>query len=51
MNPIFEELLRQIEERAAVVGVIGLGYVGLPVAISFAEAGFEVVGVDLDEQK
>ncbi|MGH2756839.1 MAG: nucleotide sugar dehydrogenase [Actinomycetota bacterium] len=51
MEPVFEALLRRIEERDAVVGVIGLGYVGLPVAISFAEAGFEVVGIDLDEEK
>jgi UDP-N-acetyl-D-glucosamine dehydrogenase len=47
----FEHLLKRIEGREALVGVIGLGYVGLPVAVSFAEAGFRVLGVDLDEEK
>jgi UDP-N-acetyl-D-glucosamine dehydrogenase len=37
--------------RDALVGIIGLGYVGLPVAMAFAEAGFRVVGVDIDESK
>jgi UDP-N-acetyl-D-mannosaminuronic acid dehydrogenase len=37
----------KIDQRAAVVGVVGLGYVGLPVACAFAEAGFYVIGVDL----
>lgn len=41
----------QIADRSAVIGVIGLGYVGLPVAIAFAEAGFEVVGVDRDQRR
>lgn len=44
-------LLEKIETRRARVGIVGLGYVGLPLAVSFAEAGFEVVGVDLDERK
>ena len=47
----FADLLRLIDSREAVVGVVGLGYVGLPVAVSFAEAGFKVVGVDLNEEK
>ncbi|HEU4516030.1 MAG TPA: NAD(P)-binding domain-containing protein, partial [Steroidobacteraceae bacterium] len=33
------------------IGVIGLGYVGLPLALEFARAGFEVIGIDLDERK
>lgn len=45
------ELRRAIEARDAVVAVIGLGYVGLPIAVAFAEAGFRVIGVDLDEQR
>jgi UDP-N-acetyl-D-glucosamine dehydrogenase len=40
-----------IEEKSARVGVIGLGYVGLPLALEFAKVGFEVVGFDLDESK
>jgi UDP-N-acetyl-D-glucosamine dehydrogenase len=46
MNPVAVELRQRIEARSATVGVIGLGYVGLPLAIAFAEAGFPVIGVD-----
>lgn len=41
----------RVESTDAVIGVAGLGYVGLPVALSFAEAGFRVHGVDLDEDR
>ena len=41
-------LLRKITERSAHVGVIGLGYVGLPLAIEFARAGYRVTGIDTD---
>jgi UDP-N-acetyl-D-glucosamine dehydrogenase len=46
-----EELLEKIRDRRARVGVIGLGYVGLPLALLFEEAGFEVVGFDVDPAK
>ena len=42
-------LSRRIENRTAHLAVIGLGYVGLPLAIEFAEAGFRVSGIDIDE--
>jgi UDP-N-acetyl-D-mannosaminuronic acid dehydrogenase len=42
-----EELQQKIEAKTAKVAVIGLGYVGLPVAATFAEAGYDVVGVDI----
>ena len=42
-------LIEKIVSRDAVVGIIGLGYVGLPLAVAFAEAGFQVVGIDIDE--
>ena len=45
------ELLSKIIERRAVVGVIGLGYVGLPLAVEFGRAGLRVIGFDLDEQR
>jgi UDP-N-acetyl-D-glucosamine dehydrogenase len=45
------DLLSRIEARAARVGVIGLGYVGLPLALLFEEAGFPVVGFDVDPKK
>jgi len=43
-------LLDRIKDRSAVVGVIGLGYVGLPLAVEFAKAGFRVIGYDVSEQ-
>ena len=47
----FETLRQRIESREALIGIIGLGYVGLPVGVAFAEAGFRVVGIDLREEK
>jgi len=41
----------KIERRAATVAVIGLGYVGLPLAVAFAEAGFRVIGIDIDVER
>ncbi len=46
-----EELADRIEARDARIGVVGLGYVGLPLALEFAKAGFRVTGFDLDVQK
>ncbi len=46
-----EDLRDKIESRDARIGVIGLGYVGLPLAVEFAKAGFTVVGFDLDGEK
>jgi UDP-N-acetyl-D-glucosamine dehydrogenase len=45
------ELLRKIIERQAVVGVIGMGYVGLPLAVEFGRSGMSVIGFDLDERR
>jgi UDP-N-acetyl-D-glucosamine dehydrogenase len=45
------ELLRKINSRESVIGVVGMGYVGLPLAVAFAQAGFSVIGVDVDENK
>ncbi|MCP4252188.1 MAG: nucleotide sugar dehydrogenase [Candidatus Scalindua sp.] len=44
-------LLDKIKNREAVVGIIGLGYVGLPLAIHFGLQGFKVIGFDVDESK
>ena len=43
-----EQFLKKIEDRAACVAIIGLGYVGLPLAVEFAKAGFRVIGIDVD---
>jgi len=48
MQKILEDRIRQ---RKARVGVVGLGYVGLPLAVEFANAGFQVTGIDLSESK
>jgi UDP-N-acetyl-D-glucosamine dehydrogenase len=45
------DLVQRIESKQARLGVIGLGYVGLPLAVEFARAGFHVVGFDVDERK
>ncbi|MEX0788237.1 MAG: NAD(P)-binding domain-containing protein [Anaerolineales bacterium] len=46
-----QELIRRFKTRRAVVGVVGLGYVGLPLAAVLGEGGYEVVGVDVDAKK
>jgi len=46
-----DRLLEKIDRREARVGVIGLGYVGLPLAVEFARAGFSVLGIDTDASK
>jgi len=43
-------LLRKIEDRSATVAVVGLGYVGLPLAVEFAKAGFRVIGYDVSQR-
>ena len=44
-------LLNKIKDRQAAIGVIGLGYVGLPLVIEFCKAGFPVTGLDIDKNK
>jgi UDP-N-acetyl-D-glucosamine dehydrogenase len=48
---MLEEFLHKVETREAIIGIVGIGYVGLPVALSFAEAGFHVIGIDLRKEK
>jgi UDP-N-acetyl-D-glucosamine dehydrogenase len=50
-SPQFGALERKIKSRTARIGIVGLGYVGLPLAVEFAQAGFRVVGIDIDERK
>ena len=45
------DVCRRFEEKEALLGVLGLGYVGLPLAVSYAKAGFRVLGFDLVEEK
>jgi len=45
-TPVLASLIQRLKDRTAVVAVLGLGYVGLPFATVFAEAGFKVIGID-----
>jgi UDP-N-acetyl-D-glucosamine dehydrogenase len=48
LGALGSRLEERLKSRAATVGVVGLGYVGLPLAVAFAQAGFRVIGVDAD---
>jgi len=47
----FQALKEKIESKTARVGIVGLGYVGLPLAVEFAKAGFHVTGIDLQQSR
>lgn len=44
-------LLQKLEDKSARIGIVGLGYVGLPLGLRFSEAGFAVTGLDIDPDK
>ncbi|MEZ0171836.1 nucleotide sugar dehydrogenase [Microvirga sp. TS319] len=46
-----DALLKKLNDKTAVIGVVGLGYVGLPLSIRYAEVGYKVVGFDIDQVK
>ena len=46
-----EELLNRIKEKSIVAGVVGLGYVGLPLAVEKAKAGYKTIGFDVQKAK
>ncbi len=48
---MIDNLMRKIDSREAKIGIIGLGYVGLPLAVEFAKAGFSLTGFDTDAKK
>ena len=45
------DLLKKINENKAVIGVVGLGYVGLPLLMEFVDEGFKTIGFDVDSRK
>lgn len=47
----FEALKKKLQSKQARVGVVGLGYVGLPLSVAFAEAGYSVIGFDIDKKR
>ena len=50
-RPGYDELKNKIQQRQARIGIIGLGYVGLPLALLFSEQKFSVTGFDIDQRK
>ncbi|OES44936.1 nucleotide sugar dehydrogenase [Domibacillus iocasae] len=51
LNSLAEELIQKLETKSATIGVVGLGYVGLPLAVEKAKAGYNVIGFDVQEEK
>ncbi|GIN23160.1 nucleotide sugar dehydrogenase [Siminovitchia fordii] len=50
-NKLSDELIHKLETKTATIGVVGLGYVGLPLAVEKAKAGYQVIGFDVQEEK
>ena len=46
-----KELISKFESKKAVIGILGLGYVGLPLMMRFSNVGFKVLGFDIDQSK
>ena len=46
-----QTLITKLQNKTAIIGIIGLGYVGLPLSLRFAEAGYKVIGFDIDPDK
>lgn len=51
LNPNAKQVADLIQSKKAVIGVVGLGYVGMPIALEFAKKGFQVIGMDVSESK
>lgn len=51
MNIEYENLLKSIKSKSAILGVVGLGYVGLPLVVEMVNEGFHVIGIDVDPVK
>ena len=50
-NKLILNALENISKRNKSIAIVGLGYVGLPLALTFAENDFSVIGIDVDQQK
>ena len=51
MSTISEKLQNKIKDKTAKIGIIGMGYVGIPLGLEFANKGFAVLGFDKDNNK
>jgi len=49
-NPLKANLLNKIKNKTAILGIVGLGYIGLPLAVEKAKAGFKTIGFDTQEK-
>ena len=50
-NPLKQKLLTKIKNKTAILGVIGLGYVSLPLAVEMTKSGYRTIGFDIHEKK
>jgi UDP-N-acetyl-D-glucosamine dehydrogenase len=48
---IEQKLIKKLQNKSAIISIVGLGYVGLPLALRFTETGFNVIGFDIDPAK
>jgi UDP-N-acetyl-D-glucosamine dehydrogenase len=48
---MLEALIEKLNNRTAIIGIVGLGYVGLPLLLRYVEAGYKVIGLDIDQEK
>ena len=46
-----QELIKKLKDKSAIIGIVGLGYVGIPLALRYAEVGYKVIGFDIDPEK
>jgi UDP-N-acetyl-D-glucosamine dehydrogenase len=46
-----QQLINKLTDKSAIIGIVGLGYVGIPSAIRYAEVGYKVLGFDIDPEK
>ncbi|KZX92661.1 UDP-N-acetyl-D-glucosamine dehydrogenase [Erythrobacter sp. HI0019] len=51
INPVAEQLIEKFRERKATIGILGMGYVGQPLALRYAQLGYRVIGFDIDTDK
>jgi len=50
-NDTKHNTIKKLKDKSAIIGVVGLGYVGLPLLLRFVEAGYRVLGIDIDQEK
>lgn len=50
-NTIKHDLIKRLEDKAALIGIVGLGYVGLPLMLRYTQVGYRVLGIDIDQVK